>query len=97
MKNIGTLVIGDETITILQAQYRDKSIAIELKEADGGPYGTFSACIPGTALADGEFLAKTSSENEDLREPMLQTGLFVDTGRRVPSGFIELEVWKLTA
>lgn len=97
MKNIGTLVIGNETINIVQAQYRDKSIALQLTEADGGPYGTFSACIPGTDLAEGEFLAKTGSENEDLREPMLQTGLFVDTGRRVPSGFIELEVWKLAA
>lgn len=97
MKQIGTLVINNETVSIMQGQYRDKSVAIQLDDADGDPYATFSKCIQGATLASNEFLAGTYSENESLREPMLGTGLFRDTGRRVSSGFVELEVWQFTS
>lgn len=96
MKKIGTIVVDGEEISIMQGQYRDGGIALQLMDEEG-PYATFSYCIPGTPLADNEFLAKTGSENESLRQPMMDTGLFVDTGRRVESGFIEIEVWKMVA
>lgn len=50
----------------------------------------------GARVADDEFTVKSWSENEPLVEPMLATGLFEDTGRRVPSGFVEAPVWRLT-
>lgn len=96
MKKIGTVVVNNEEISIMQEEYRAGGIALQLMD-DEGPYATFTYCLPGTVLAAGEFLAKTGAENESLRQPMLDTGLFVDTGRRVESGFIEIEVWKMAA
>jgi hypothetical protein len=97
MKKIGTIVVDDEQISIMQDEFKAGGIALQLLDSDGLPYTRFSECIPGTPLADGEFLARTRAENESLRQPMLDTGLFVDTGRRVESGFIETEVWKMVA
>jgi hypothetical protein len=58
---------------------------------------TFSTnLVPsGARIADDEFTVKSWSENEELVEPMLATGLFEDTGRRVPSGYVEAPVWRL--
>lgn len=50
--------------------------------------------LPGVELERGEFTVKTWSENADLRAPLLATGVFVDTGKRVPTGFAEAEVWR---
>lgn len=96
MKKIGTLVVDGEEIDILHTQYKNGTIGLQLMD-DEGPYATFTYGLPGVALAEGEFLAKAGAENESLRQPMLDTGLFVDTGRRVESGFIEIEVWKMVA
>jgi hypothetical protein len=96
MKKIGTIVVDGEEISIIQEEYKAGGIALQLMDEEG-PYATFTYCVPGVVLGDGEFLAKTVSENESLRQPMLDTGLFVDTGRRVESGFVEIEVWKLAA
>jgi hypothetical protein len=46
-------------------------------------------------LAPGEFFAKTWSENEDIAKLALASGLFEDTGRRVPTGWVEAQVWKI--
>lgn len=60
-------------------------------------YCRWAVNVPDLALAPDEFFAKTYDENEPLREPMLATGLFEDTGRRAVGGFVDLELWKLTA
>lgn len=61
---------------------------------DGEPWGTLSKILPGVTLDPGEVLIKTYAENEPFRQPLLDSGLFEDTGKRVPSGFIKLEVWR---
>lgn len=50
-----------------------------------------------TYLEDGECLVKTWSENEEFIQPLLESGLFEDTGRRVPCGFAEAHIWKMGA
>lgn len=50
-----------------------------------------------TMLEQGECLVKTWSENEPYIQPLLKSGLFEDTGRRVPCGFAEAHVWKMGA
>ncbi|MBU9199825.1 hypothetical protein KTD31_00230 [Burkholderia multivorans] len=60
----------------------------------GEPFGTLSKIVPGVKLDTDEVLMKTYAENEPYRQPLLDSGLFEDTGKRVPSGFIELEVWR---
>ena len=49
----------------------------------------------GAALAPDEFNVKSWSENEPLVAPLLATGLFEDTGRRVRSGFVESPIWRV--
>lgn len=75
------------------------AIAIQLvdDEDPSEPLATFSTnLVPfGAAVADDEFCVKTWSENEVLVAPMLATGLFEDTGRRVPSGYVVAPVWRI--
>jgi hypothetical protein len=75
------------------------AIAIQLVD-DEDPselLATFSTnLVPyGASVAGDEFCVKTWSENEALVAPMLATGLFEDTGRRVPSGHVVAPVWRI--
>ena len=75
------------------------AIAIQLVADDEPrePLATFSAnLVPyGAEVSSDEFCVKTWSENEALVEPMLLTGLFEDTGKRVPSGHVIAPVWRI--
>ena len=94
MDHIGFVTIDGEELSIHVAKYSaDNSPAIELM-AEDGPYARFTVCIEDSNLAPGELLVKTWNENDALREPMLGTGLFEDTGRRVTSGYVSAEVWR---
>ena len=84
------------------AKYVNGRLAIQLVSADscegilsaGEPVGMLTVNIPSAELEDGEFLVKTWSENEDLAGGALASGRFVDTGRRVPTGHVEAQVWR---
>jgi hypothetical protein len=76
------------------------AIAVQLindNDALPEPMATFSTnLVPsGAVLGLDEFNVKSWSENEDLVEPMLATGLFEDTGRRTRSGYVASPVWRL--
>ena len=62
---------------------------------DGEPFGTVTVNVPGYPLADDEVPVKTCEENAPARQPLLNSGVFMDTGKRVPCGDAEAEVWKL--
>ena len=86
--------------TILVGRYpTGGAIALQLVvTADPSePIATFSSnLVPsGANLAANEFCVKTWSENEDLVAPMYLTGLFEDTGKRVPSGHVASPVWRI--
>lgn len=40
-------------------------------------------------------LIKTWGENEQVRESLLACGVFADTGERIPSGYVQIEVWAI--
>ena len=75
------------------------AIAVQLVSNDEPtePLATFSTnLVPyGAQLSSDEFCVKTWSENEALVAPMLSTGLFEDTGKRVPSGYGVSPVWRI--
>ena len=85
-------------VVVEQAQYHNGRLALLLTGT--GQY----ACEPigkltvnlsdDDPLANGEFFVKTWSENERIAEDALASGLFVDTGRRVPTGRVEAQVWR---
>jgi hypothetical protein len=93
MELIGTFKAYDNDLEVRETRYRDGSPAFLVQSKDGDPYGTLSIHVPGLALAENEFLAKTWSENEPLRAPALGLTAFTDTGKRVPVGFCVAEVW----
>lgn len=62
---------------------------------DGEMYGKLTVNLPEVKLEDGELLIKTWSENENLSGAAMKTGLFEDTGKRIPTGFCEAQVWRI--
>lgn len=93
---IASFQLEDETLSVeATGQYADGTTALQVFMEDGDLWATLTACSPGTRLGDGEVLVKTYSENEPMVAPLLATGAFEDTGRRVPAGFAELQVWRL--
>ena len=61
---------------------------------DGAMYGRVSVNLD-TTLLPGEFLVKNWSENEGLLEALVEAGAVVDTGRRIPSGYVDIPVVRL--
>ena len=82
----------------------DPDLIAEAVSEDRAVYVVFENRRPGVLrrielgppkLADDEFCVKTWRENEVLVAPMLATGLFEDTGMRVPSGYVVAPVWRI--
>jgi len=97
---IGRIDTPYGSATIVVGRYpAGGAIAIQLVDDDEPmePIATFSTnLVPyGATVANDEFCVKTWSENEDLVSPMLSTGLFKDTGKRVPSGHVVSPVWRI--
>ena len=72
--------------------------AITLMSPGGLVIAKLTVNIPDESgrLQPGEFFVKTWSENELIGADALPSGLFVDTGRRVPTGHVEAQIWKLS-
>lgn len=97
---IGRIETPYGSATILVGRYpAGGAIAIQLVANDEPtePLATFSTnLVPyGAQVGSDEFCVKTWSENEVLVAPMLSTGLFEDTGKRVPSGYVVSPVWRV--
>jgi hypothetical protein len=93
---------GEKLVVKSSSTYDNGRMAIELLTVDGEPYTTLSVNLPdepdpneGVVGPGGLFYAKTWSENSLVREAALASGWFEDTGKRVPAGYAEAEVWRL--
>lgn len=67
-----------------------------------GPFGpeplaTFSTnLVPyGSRLAHDELNVKNWAENESLVAPLMQTGIFQDTGRKTSGGYVQSPIWRV--
>jgi hypothetical protein len=97
---IGRIDTPYGSATILVGRYpAGGAIAIQLVADDGPaePMAMFSTnLVPyGAQVSCDEFCVKTWSENEAFVAPMLSTGRFEDTGKRVPSGYVISPVWRI--
>jgi hypothetical protein len=70
-------------------------LAIQATCDDGEPFGVLTVNLPDQNLGEREIFVKTWSENEEFSKQVMKTGLFIDTGRRVSTGFVEAQVWKI--
>lgn len=78
--------------------YANGALAVALIAADTGePIGKLSVNLVDEVhtLSPKEFFAKVWSENEGIAKDALASGLFEDTGRRVPTGHVEAQVWRV--
>jgi hypothetical protein len=69
--------------------------AVFLIDRHKEPIATLSVYIEGVELEPGEFLAKTWSENQRIADQAYESGLFENTGKIVPTGYVEAEVWRI--
>jgi len=85
---------GEAVVTL--GRYGNGALAVELVAEDGEPIAKLSVNLPQFAdeLGEGEFFAKIWSDNEAIAAAALASGFFEDTGRRVPTGFVEAQVWR---
>jgi hypothetical protein len=97
MKSLGRIYVEDEQVELLLAQYADGSPAIVAIVAETGePYGKLSVNLAGrAALKPGEITIKTDRDNTALAAAARRSGLFIDTRKRVPVNFVEVEIWRL--
>lgn len=83
----------EKEVTLLKEAYiNNKRIAIVGIE-DEEPYGVLSVNLADAELAENEVAIKTWGENELWAKSALQSGFFLDTGKRIPTGWCEASVW----
>lgn len=76
--------------------YYNGRTAILLRDVeDGSPIATLTVNIPEVLLDAGEFCVKNWSENESIARDCMASGLFVDTGKRFPTGRVKAPIWKM--
>lgn len=85
------------TANVVTSTYEDSGkMAVELVDDDGESIAVLSVNIPTSIsmLGEKEFFARTWSENEEIAEDALASGIFRDTGR-TSDGFLKAKIWTL--
>lgn len=84
---------------LVTGTYGDATCAITLvgleKEFAAEQIAKLTVSVEGAELGVHEILVKTWSENEEIAKDMLNSGWFEDTGRRVKTGYVEAQVWRV--
>lgn len=63
---------------------------------DGMPYGEASVEMPQAQLPPGWVCIKDYSENAGVLAGLIKAGIVIDTGGRIPSGWVEIPICKFT-
>lgn len=105
---VGRVVVSESWVTlptpagearVVSELHPTGHLAIRLVGADKPePFAVITCHIPDARyeLAGDEVFVKMWSENAPVRDSLLATGMFFDTGLREPTGFVAAEVWRLT-
>jgi len=83
------------TATVITSGYQNGGrLAVELVDEHGESIAMLSVNIPESShmLGENEFYAKTWSENEEIAEDALASGIFRETGR-TSGGFLKAKIW----
>ncbi len=91
-QRIGFTFKGKE-LQIVKRQYVAGGCRLDIIDEDGCPYAVLTKHDADGVCAEGEFLVKAYAENVEIAAAVKP--FFEDTGRRIPTGYVELEVWRL--
>ena len=93
------ITISGKTLRLVCGHYGNGRLAITAQTLDGRPWDRLTVNLPDDELEPGEIFVKTWDRDGDVNLPAaaLATGLFVDTGKRVPTGYVEASVWRIKA
>lgn len=83
------------TATVVRSTYAENGeMAVTLFNDDGEELAVLSVNLPASSrlLGENEFFAKTWSENEEIAEDALASGVFHDTGR-TSDDFLKAKIW----
>lgn len=82
-------------LQIRPKRYQNGRRALNLVTSEGIPFGTLTVNLPDQDLNDNLVAMALWAENAPMRAPMMETGLFEDTGRRVRVGYATAEIWAI--
>jgi hypothetical protein len=101
---LGTVKVDDQIIELIVKRYANGNPAIiGYDRATGKKFSnlSFNLVSPDLTaeqtLEPGDIMIKTWSENEVFAQRVRESGLFLDTGKRICLQFAEAEVWRLAA
>lgn len=85
---------GEWDVTLQTSGYPNGRMAIVAMCDNGAVFGKLTTNLPDEPLAGDEIFVRTTEENEWTPQ-ILQAfpEVFEDTGRRVQTGYIEVQVW----
>lgn len=88
-----TFKFQEELMFIRESKYAEgKRVRYDIMSEDGLPFAVLTKNDPEEKLLPGEFIVKTCDENEEITT-RLRGDMFVDTGKRITSGYYTLEIW----
>lgn len=86
----------NEEMLILKGTYANNGkMAIMLFGENGEQYIDVTVNIEFSNLLDNEVTVKSWGENELFLDSFLESGYFRDTGKRIPTGYVEAQVWEV--
>lgn len=96
-KRLGEMKFKQWDCVLFETKYifGDRKAWILEDASDGSPVATCSVNLPDEPLSDNEIFIKDYSENEGMLKALIERGFVEDTGRRVPSGWVNIPVAKI--
>ena len=88
---------SEEKTFLSEAKCTNGARAIQIVSEGDEPFATLTVNIPHAScmIEKDEVLVKTWSENEEIANELRDCGIFQDTGKRVSTGFVQAEIWKV--
>lgn len=88
--------LGDNVdIKIVKRNYDQGGATALIAMDDEGQFGVITVNNPRFQLDDDEIIVKTWSENEWVTQLLQKLpNVFQDTGKRIPMGYAEGQIWK---
>lgn len=91
--NVGEFIAFGIPLAIIETERGGRPHLQCFSARSGSPFAILSEDVPSMRLAHGEVIIRTHGTNKPLRGPLLSSGYFKDTGKRVSAGSDELEIW----